>query len=44
LREGPVLGDGRLPITEDIRRAVKLMRRCCAFLVFLAVVVKVRRG
>jgi adenosylcobinamide-phosphate synthase len=45
LREGPVLGDGRLPATEDIRRAVKLMRRCCTFLVLLAVVVeRVRRG
>ena len=45
LREGPVLGDGHLPATEDIRRAVKLMRRCCAFLALVAVVVeRVRRG
>src|ERR671911_1005984 len=29
LREGPRLGDGRLPVPEDIRRAVRLMRRCC---------------
>jgi adenosylcobinamide-phosphate synthase len=29
LREGPILGDGRLPVPEDIRRAVRLMRRCC---------------
>ncbi len=29
LREGPILGDGRLPIPDDIRRAVGLMRRCC---------------
>lgn len=39
LREGPLLGDGRLPVPEDIRRAVRLMRRCCAvacLLVFLA--------
>jgi len=28
-REGPVLGDGRLPTPDDIRRAVSLMRRCC---------------
>ena len=39
LREGPILGDGRLPVPDDIRRAVRLMRRCCvlaAVLVFLA--------
>jgi adenosylcobinamide-phosphate synthase len=39
LREGPNLGDGRPPVPEDIRRAVRLMRRCCALaciLVFLA--------
>ena len=39
LREGPLLGEGRLPVPEDIRRAVRLMRRCCAvacLLVFLA--------
>jgi adenosylcobinamide-phosphate synthase len=39
LREGPILGDGRLPVHEDIRRAVGLMRRCCVLaclLVFLA--------
>ena len=39
LLEGPILGDGRLPVPEDIRRAVGLMRRCCVFaclLVFLA--------
>jgi adenosylcobinamide-phosphate synthase len=29
LREGPVLGDGRLPVPDDIRRAVGLLRRCC---------------
>jgi adenosylcobinamide-phosphate synthase len=29
LRVGPILGDGRLPAPEDIRRAVRLMRRCC---------------
>jgi adenosylcobinamide-phosphate synthase len=45
VREGPGLGDGRPPVPEDIRRAVRLMRRCCllAFLlVFLAE--KVIRG
>jgi adenosylcobinamide-phosphate synthase len=39
LREGPRLGDGRLPVPEDIRRAVRLMRRCCVLagiLLFLA--------
>ena len=39
LREGPVLGDGRLPVPDDIGRAVRLMRRCCVLaclLVFLA--------
>jgi adenosylcobinamide-phosphate synthase len=39
LREGPLLGDGRLPGPEDIRRAVRLMRRCCVLagiLLFLA--------
>jgi adenosylcobinamide-phosphate synthase len=39
LRKGPLLGDGRLPGPDDIRRAVRLMRRCCVFaclLVFLA--------
>ena len=38
-REGPVLGDGRLPVPEDIRRAVRLMHRCCilaGILTFLA--------
>jgi len=29
LREGPVLGDGRQPVPEDIGGAVLLMRRCC---------------
>ncbi len=44
-REGPVLGAGRLPIPEDVRRAVRLMRRCCALLAFLALALEVfRRG
>ena len=45
VREGPGLGDGRPPVPEDIRRAVRLMRRCCllaCLLVFLAE--KVIRG
>jgi adenosylcobinamide-phosphate synthase len=39
LREGPILGDGRLPAPDDIGRAVRLMRRCCVLagiLLFLA--------
>jgi adenosylcobinamide-phosphate synthase len=36
LREGPALGDGRPPVPEDIRRAVRLMRRCCALACILA--------
>ena len=45
LREGPILGDGRLTVPMDIRRAVRLMRRCCALLALLAVVAeRVRRG
>ena len=37
LREGPLLGDGRLPVPEDIRHAVRLMRRCCALACLLVV-------
>lgn len=39
MREGPILGDGRLPVHDDIRRAVDLMHRTCVLggiLVFLA--------
>jgi adenosylcobinamide-phosphate synthase len=36
LRKGPTLGDGRLPDSDDIRRAVSLMRRCCVLLGLLA--------
>ena len=39
IREGPILGDGRPPAPDDIRRAVDLMHRTCVFvaiLVFLA--------
>jgi adenosylcobinamide-phosphate synthase len=35
-REGPVLGEGRLPAPDDIRRAASLMRRCCVVLAVLA--------
>ena len=45
VREGPVLGEGRLPVAADIVRAVRLMRRCCSMLAVLAVVVeRIRRG
>ncbi|HEX2182647.1 MAG TPA: adenosylcobinamide-phosphate synthase CbiB [Rubrobacteraceae bacterium] len=37
VREGPVLGAGRSPLPEDIRRAVRVMRRCCVLLAGLAV-------
>src|SRR5215207_4242104 len=44
-REGPKLGDGRLPAPTDIQRAVRLMRQCCALLALVAVVVGgARRG
>jgi adenosylcobinamide-phosphate synthase len=29
VRKGPILGDGRPPGPEEIRRSVRLMRRCC---------------
>jgi adenosylcobinamide-phosphate synthase len=38
VRQGPILGDGRRPGPEDVRRAVKLMRRCCALVAGIAVV------
>jgi adenosylcobinamide-phosphate synthase len=45
LREGPLLGDGRLPGPEDIRRAVGLMRRCCVLACLLVFLVeRVFRG
>jgi adenosylcobinamide-phosphate synthase len=40
LREGPVLGEGRLPAPEDIGGAVLLMRRCCVFVGILALLAK----
>src|SRR5215217_7995014 len=36
LRKGPTLGEGRLPESGDISRAVSLMRRCCVLLGTLA--------
>jgi adenosylcobinamide-phosphate synthase len=45
LREGPILGDGRLPVPEDIGRAVRLMRRCCVLAgILLLLVGRVFRG
>ena len=35
-REGPILGEGRPPEPDDIRRTVTLMRRCCVLLGVLA--------
>jgi adenosylcobinamide-phosphate synthase len=45
VREGPILGAGRPPGPEEIRRSVQLMRRCCALLAVVAVLAgRVRRG
>jgi len=45
VRQGPILGDGRRPEPEDIRRAARLMRRCCAVVAATAVVAgRLRRG
>jgi adenosylcobinamide-phosphate synthase len=45
VRRGAMLGDGRRPTMEDIRRAVRLMRRCCAIVAATAVVAGgLRRG
>ena len=45
VRQGPTLGEGRRPEPEDIRRAVRLMRRCCALVAGLAVAAGgLRRG
>jgi adenosylcobinamide-phosphate synthase len=35
-RKGPVLGEGRAPVPDDVPRAVSLMRRCCVLLGVLA--------
>jgi adenosylcobinamide-phosphate synthase len=39
VRKGPILGDGRRPGPDDIRRSVRLMRRCCILLALLVVLV-----
>jgi adenosylcobinamide-phosphate synthase len=45
VRHGPILGDGRRPVPEDIRRAVRLMRRSCTLVAATAVVAgRLRRG
>jgi adenosylcobinamide-phosphate synthase len=45
IREGPVLGDGPPPGPEEVRRSVRLMRRCCISFVVAAVLVgRARRG
>ncbi len=36
MREGPILGDGRLPVHDDLRRAVDLMHRTCLLVGILA--------
>jgi adenosylcobinamide-phosphate synthase len=38
IRQGPILGDGRRPGPEDVRRAVTLMRCCCALVSGVALV------
>ena len=43
MRKGPTLGEGRPPTSDDIRRAVSLMRRCCVLLAALALL-KARGG
>ena len=45
VREGPILGAGRPPGTEEIRRSIRLMRGCCVLLAGVAVLAgRVRRG
>jgi adenosylcobinamide-phosphate synthase len=45
VREGPVLGAGRPPGPAEIRRSVRLMRRCCASLTLAAILIGgIRRG
>ena len=43
-REGPVLGDGPPPGPRDVGRAVRLMRRCCALLAVIGLLVEEVRG
>jgi adenosylcobinamide-phosphate synthase len=45
VREGPVIGEGGPPGTEEIRGSVRLMRRCCALFVAAALLIgSIRRG
>lgn len=44
LRQGPILGGGRLPRSSDIRRSVRLMRRACLLLAALAFAATLARG
>jgi adenosylcobinamide-phosphate synthase len=44
LREGPLLGDGRRPEPEDIRRSVQLMRRSCGSVAVAAMLYMLLRG
>jgi adenosylcobinamide-phosphate synthase len=46
VREGPILGDGRPPGPAEIRRSVRLMRRCCTLFAVVAVLAerRARRG
>ena len=45
LREGPILGDRRLPAPDDIGRALRLMRRCCGLAgILLLLAERVFRG
>jgi len=43
-REGPVLGEGRLPAPRDVGRVVALMRRCCALLALMGFLAGEARG
>ena len=40
VREGPLLGDGRFPEPQDIRRSVKLMRRSCGSIAVAALLLR----
>jgi adenosylcobinamide-phosphate synthase len=45
VREGPILGDGQPPGPEELRRSVRLMRRCCTLFAATAVLAGgTRRG
>ena len=44
VREGPILSEGRDPESDDVRRAVELMHRCCALLAAVALLLEINRG